>query len=422
MAAGLIAVAYTAMGGLRAVVVTDLFQFVILMGGALLTVLLVTVRMGGFGWLPTRWAAHWDRQPLFSWNLGTRATVVGALMATFCDVRAARRAFLTNLLANLIVGVVLAVVGFALLGFFAVNQHLIPDGKNLIADADYLFPRYIANCLPVGLAGLVVAGMFAAAMSSLDSGINSIVTVVTRDFVARSRPQALPGEDTTDSTLRMAKYLVLAVGAAVVLLSSQMEQVPGNIVEVTNKTNGLFVGPLFGLFFMALFVRRATAFGTVGNGRRGGVRLRDRLHVRVLGQTDRSRALTEFPVDHPRGRGHTRCDGPDPEPCSHPRETRTHTRGPERPGGGAAAAPVRVSHGLGADHCEGPEVGQFRLTATRSRQHCRWLRLVSNHGWGRSLARSPPSVLWYRTPNRHASPAAGVPVARHCRSMPSVRQ
>jgi Na+/proline symporter len=51
-------------------------------------------------------------------------------------------------------------------------------------------------------------------------------------------------------------------GVAVVLLSSQLDKVPGNIQEVTNKTNGLFVGPLFGLFFMALFVRRATAFGT----------------------------------------------------------------------------------------------------------------------------------------------------------------
>ena len=279
--AGLIAVVYTAMGGLRAVVITDLFQFVILMGGALITILLITIRMGGLGWFPTQWAVHWDRQPLFSLNISTRATVVGALVATFCwwvctagsdqvaiqrylatrDVRSAQRALLVNLLANFAVGVVLAVVGFALLGFFAVNQHLIPDGKNLVGDADYLFPRYIANCLPVGFAGLVVAGMFAAAMSSLDSGINSIVTVLSRDFLGRRK--GARESNGADGKVRAAKYLVLAIGAAVVLLSSQVPRVPGNLVEVTNKTNGLFVGPLFGLFFMALFVRKSTGFAAV---------------------------------------------------------------------------------------------------------------------------------------------------------------
>ena len=283
MAAGLIAVLYTAVGGLRAVVVTDLYQFFILMAGALITVVLISVRMGGLGWFPTVWAPHWDQQPLFSWNLSTRATVVGALIATFCwwvctagsdqvaiqrylatrDANAARRAFLINLVANFLIALFLAVVGFALLGFFRANPHLIPDGKDLITNADYLFPRYIANYLPVGFAGLVVAGMFAAAMSSLDSGINSIVTVVSRDFLQRFRRQEATGDDEAGRGVKTAKAMVLLIGIAVVLLSSQMGKVPGNITEVTNKTNGLFVGPLFGLFFMALFMRRSTGFGAV---------------------------------------------------------------------------------------------------------------------------------------------------------------
>ena len=283
LAAGLIAVLYTAVGGLRAVVVTDLYQFFILMAGAVITVVLISVRMGGLGWFPTAWAPNWDQQPLFSWNISTRATVVGALIGTFCwwvctagsdqvaiqrylatrDTKSARRAFLINLVANFLIMLFLAVVGFALLGFFRANPHLIPDGKNLIANADYLFPRYIANYLPVGFAGLVVAGMFAAAMSSLDSGINSIVTVVSRDFVQRFRRQERPEADGAGGNVKTAKILVLFIGLAVVLLSSQMGKVPGNITEVTNKTNGLFVGPLFGLFFMALFMRRSTGFGAV---------------------------------------------------------------------------------------------------------------------------------------------------------------
>gem|GEM_PF-67481 len=281
--AGVVAVLYTAMGGLRAVVVTDLLQFIILMGGALLTLLLITLQMRGFGWFPTEWALHWDRQPLFSWNPGTRVTVVGSLLATFSwwictagsdqvaiqrylatrDVAGARRSLLVSLIANVVVVITLYLVGFALLGFFTANPHLIPDGKNLIRDADFLFPQYIANCLPIGLAGLVVAAMFAAAMSSLDSGINSIVTVVSRDFFERFRR---PGDrDSTDAdrTLHFAKWLVVGIGVFVVLISSVIDKVPGNITEVTNKTNGLFVAPLFGLFVMAFFFRRPTAFGAV---------------------------------------------------------------------------------------------------------------------------------------------------------------
>ena len=281
--AGVIAVLYTAMGGLRAVVVTDLLQFVILLGGAILTVVLITLQMRGFGWFPTEWASHWDRQPLFSWNLSTRATVIGSLIATFSwwvctagadqvaiqrylatrDMAAARRSLLVSLVANVVVAVALYVVGFALLGFFLANPHLIPDGKNMIRDADFLFPRYIANCLPVGLAGLVVAAMFAAAMSSLDSGINSIVTVVSRDFFERFRHPEHGAAGGEGRTLRFAKWLVIGIGVFVVLISSVIDKVPGNITEVTNKTNGLFVAPLFGLFVMAFFFRKATAFGAL---------------------------------------------------------------------------------------------------------------------------------------------------------------
>ena len=282
-ATGFLAVIYTAMGGLRAVVITDCFQFILLIGGAVLTLVLITVQMGGLGWFPTEWAPHWDSQPLFSWNISTRVTIVGAVISGFLwwvctagsdqvaiqrylatpNAKTARRAFLVNAVSDVSVAVILYTVGFALLGFYSANRHMIPDGKSLIADADYLFPRYIANVLPMGCAGLVVAGMFAAAMSSLDSGINSIVTVSFKDFIERLRKRPDTQLKDEGSNVKGAKYLVLAIGLIVVLLSSQISRVPGNIFEVTSKTNGLFVGPLFGLFFMAIFVPWAKAFGAI---------------------------------------------------------------------------------------------------------------------------------------------------------------
>jgi len=77
---GLVAVIYTSLGGLRAVVVTDLIQTILLFGGALLVIAIVTIQMGGFGWYPTKWQSHWDNQPLFSWDPKTRMTVIGNIL------------------------------------------------------------------------------------------------------------------------------------------------------------------------------------------------------------------------------------------------------------------------------------------------------------------------------------------------------
>jgi len=278
--AGLIAVAYTTMGGLRAVIITDLLQFFILMGGAILTLALISFKMGGVGaWFPTEWAPNWDVQPFFSLSPFVRVTVVGSvlngLLWWVCtagsdqvaiqrylatrDARAARRAFLVNVIADCSVTLLLALVGFALLGFFRANPQCIPEGKDLIGDADFLFPHYIANYLPIGVAGFVVAAMFAAAMSSLDSGINSVVTVFTVDFLDRFRKKKL----SETHHLKLAKYLVLVIGTMVVLLSSLVGKVPGNIQAMTAKTSNLFTAPLFGLFFLAFFVKFATPFGTI---------------------------------------------------------------------------------------------------------------------------------------------------------------
>ena len=68
--AGAIAVVYTALSGLRAVMITDVIQFRLLVSGALLTILLISVQMGGVGsWWPTVWAPNWDVQPFFSLDL-----------------------------------------------------------------------------------------------------------------------------------------------------------------------------------------------------------------------------------------------------------------------------------------------------------------------------------------------------------------
>ncbi len=276
-AIGLVTLVYTSMGGLRAVVMTDVIQSLILFAAAIVSIVLITVHMGGVGaWWPREWSPSWDQQPLISLDPRVRATVLGSLLFMtlwwICtsgsdqmaiqrylatrDARAARRAFLTTLLSNVFVTVVLAALGLALLGFFRANP---PAGLSIARDADRLFPYYIVHHLPPGLTGLVIAGLLAAAMSSLSGGINSASSVIASDFLDRFGRH--PG--TEQARLQREKLLSVAVGLLMVGLSLSMRHVSGNIMEVTVRTNHVFVAPLFGLFFMAMFVPFATPLGTV---------------------------------------------------------------------------------------------------------------------------------------------------------------
>lgn len=274
---GFVSVIYTSMGGLRAVVITDLMQSLLLYGGALLVIGTVTYESGGFGWFPREWKSTWDTQPIFPTELSTRVTVVGSVLSFFIwhvctaggdqtcvqrfmateDARAARRAFAVQMAASVLIIVTLGLVGFALLGYFESRPELIPGGGDLKEKADDIFPYFIVHHLPPGITGLVVAGMFAAAMSSIDSGVNSITAVVMTDGFDRfGRPAKTEREH-----VRKARWLAFAIGAAAIIGSSQIGSVPGNITAVTNKTSNLLTTPIFALFFYALFVPFATPAG-----------------------------------------------------------------------------------------------------------------------------------------------------------------
>ena len=273
---GVVAVIYTSLGGLQAVVITDLLQTVLLFGGAVLVVTMVPWDFGGFGWFPTSWHANWDSQPLLPiedgavsfklrvsglgallsasiWyiaTLGGDQTTVQRFMAT-TDAAAARRALATQLIVGTVVSLTLCAVGFALLSYFERHLDQLPESIRLKDNADKLFPHYIAYHLPVGVSGLVVSAMFAAAMSSIDSGVNSVTAVVLRDFIGRFRRTAV----TERQQLQLARFLAFTIGGVVVLSSTLMRFIQGNITEMTGKTVNLLTVPIFGLFFFALFVR-----------------------------------------------------------------------------------------------------------------------------------------------------------------------
>jgi solute:Na+ symporter, SSS family len=274
---GLVAVIYTSMGGLRAVVVTDFMQTLLLYGGALVVLGLISWDFGGFGWFPLAWQPHWDQQPIMSFDPKVRVSLLGSALSLLIwhvctaggdqtsvqrfmattDVRTARRALAVQLSCSVVVGLTLGLVGFALLGYFQAHPERLPVGMHLSGNADDIFPMFIAYHLPPGISGLVVAGMFAAAMSSLDSGVNSITAVVMTDFFDRFgfTPKSETGH------VRASQILAFSIGLFVVVGSSFMGAIPGNITAMTQKTSNLLTTPIFCLFVFALFIPFARPLG-----------------------------------------------------------------------------------------------------------------------------------------------------------------
>jgi SSS family solute:Na+ symporter len=276
---GLITIFYTSMGGLKAVLMTDVIQFFILLLGAVLTIGIVAFKFGGASTLiPTSWSANWDSIDFISFNPYLRLTVFFAFINNITwwlcttgsdqmaiqrflstkDLKSARKTFLHTQIGLVVITTLLMFVGFSVMGFYNIHPNLLPSGTNISVEADFLFPHFIANQFPPGMSGLVIAALFSASMSSLSSGVNSVGSIVTADII----PVLFKNRKNID-TIRNIRVISVLIGIVAILLSLAIQFVPGNIIEVTAKTNGLFIAPLFNLFINALFIKKAKPFGVL---------------------------------------------------------------------------------------------------------------------------------------------------------------
>ena len=131
---------------------------------------------------------------------------------------------------------------------------------------DEFMPRFLTDNLPVGIAGLILAALFAASMSSMDSGLNSISTLVITDFHRRwgfgrrwlARKVKKEVEDLNEEDeLRLARPLVLIVGVLATLFSLTLGHV-GNIFDIMIAIINTFGGPLLSIFILGMFTQRTT--------------------------------------------------------------------------------------------------------------------------------------------------------------------
>ena len=282
---GLFSVLYTAMGGMRAVVWTDVIQFLVLMIGALFTMGAIawSTHSGVAEWLATSRSYRHETVEWFNSNVGDRSNVtfiaIGMMFWFVCthganqvalqryfsvgDIRAARRTYLVSAIASLGIGIILAGVGIALMHF--IQRFDLPASSELASTVasvrqkapDKIFPQFIRYYLPDGLRGMVVAALFAAAMSTIDSGANSVTTIVTIDFFRRFRR----GPASASSELTLARCLTATMGLVIVASTWGLYHLSKgtDIITLCQKGFNCFLGPLGGLFTLAMFSRRATA-------------------------------------------------------------------------------------------------------------------------------------------------------------------
>ena len=270
---GVLTVIYSSEGGIRAVILTDAVQSLVMLLGVLITLGVITVKVGGIdGWWPHQWPQNWPESD-WGFNPGARLSfgtvVFSTLIWYVCtcgsdqmaiqrylstrDASAARKTLAVSLITDGLVSSLLALAGIALLGFYLANPSGLRTGETIVSAGDQLFSRFIMTEVPPGLAGIVLAAILSAAMSSLSSGINSTCAVLDRDFLCRS------GTD-NESVARM-KRLSWGIGIVVVGLSLLSTLIQGNLIERCFKVVNLLTAPIFVLFFLALFIPFSNAAG-----------------------------------------------------------------------------------------------------------------------------------------------------------------
>lgn len=272
---GIICILMTFEGGLESVVWTDVVQTVILLLGALVTLVVACMHIPGgaakiwevattddklFG--PLQWTTDLTIGTawvilignLFSNLIPYTATqdVVQRYVSTK-DEKQAARSIWTNALMVVPSTALFFAVGTALYAFYRLN----PDRLDPALKNDAIFPLFIVSELPAGLGGLVVAGIFAAAQPT--SSLNSIATAWVTDFQARLNP------DMNDaSRLKVAKWVTVLsgiAGTAIALLMTRYEI--ASLWDAFLGMLGLTGGALAGLFALGIFTTRAHGVGAM---------------------------------------------------------------------------------------------------------------------------------------------------------------
>lgn len=271
---GLITTIYTVLGGMKAVIWTDVLQVFVMVGGALFAMGWMIHGAGGFSAVVhSALADHKTHLFDFSFdftipNVWTFVLllIVGTLtwpqdqvntqrvLATKDD-RAARNSLFMLTAIALPGSFMFFSVGTLLYTYYKAN----PAGLNPLLTTDQIFPQFIASDLPSGVTGLIIAGIFAASMATLSSNINSIATLISVDFYERYAKHPSPAK-----SVRLAEWTTVLTGIAgtslaLYLSTMDIRSLWDKFIELMALLGGGFAG----IYALGMFTRRANYQGCV---------------------------------------------------------------------------------------------------------------------------------------------------------------
>lgn len=275
---GVLSIVYCTMGGVEAVIWTDTIQTFVLLGGAVLAIVLLVTGCdeGMAGFFRSASDAEKFNVANFSWDATTGrialwVVIVGAIGQNLSSYtadqavvqrymttetqRLAARSIWTNAVLTVPATILFFGIGIALFAFY--RSH--PEKLDPTITTDQVFPLFIAREMPIGLAGLIVAGVFAAAQSTVSTSMNSTATTIVTDFL---RPYNRCGSER--SYLSAARLLTFLMGVAgtllgLVFVNPQIKSLFDTFIAVI----GLFMGVLGGLFILGALTTRANGGGAM---------------------------------------------------------------------------------------------------------------------------------------------------------------
>ena len=272
---GIVCTVYTFLGGMEAVIWTDVLQVVILMGGAILCLFIAAANIeGGFstvlfqglkdgkftlfhtGWKPDKLVLWVAIAGFFFLNIipyTSDQTIVQKYL-TVKDEKATRKSLWVNSLLSLLTIPIFFGLGTILYIFYKNNPSKIPS-ENI----GEILPYFIVQELPVGLAGLVIAGIFAASQSTLSSSLNSIATSYISDIHCRFYPQV-----SDQSKLKLAQWITMLMGIVGILIAAAIAALNIEyIFDLFQEVLGIVAGSLAGVFILGIFTKRANSYGVL---------------------------------------------------------------------------------------------------------------------------------------------------------------
>lgn len=274
---GVVCTFYTSLGGIKAVIWTDVFQAIVMVIGSTIVIIVGTIQIGGLaeGW---RRAAEGSRTELVDFNLNPTvrvsfwSTMIGgsilttytagvkqSLVQRYNSCRNEKEAKIASFLGILGMGTIQLLAVAAGMTAFAYYSDCDPLTSGKINRPDQILPYFMMDVfyLYPGMPGILIGGAFCASLSSLSSVLNGVAAAIGQDIVKTIWPNM------SEKRYTITVKIISAVCGGFTILLAFLASVLGDVLQSTLSISGAIGGPILGVFLLGMFVPRCNSKGAI---------------------------------------------------------------------------------------------------------------------------------------------------------------